>query len=195
MSVRAATSRLPGLALSVGAAVVLAACGSDSEDPGAANPESAATDYGQALASAPPALAELYADGDAIIDGGLEAYEAELANLRGHPIVVNAWASWCGPCRLEFPDFQQVSATRGSEIAFLGVNVQDAPAAAEDFLAQLPLPYPSVSDPDAEVKDDLGIVGLPGTAFYDSEGELVHVKQGPYTSQEQLNADIDSYLG
>ena len=72
---------------------------------------------------------------------------------------------------------------------------QDAPAAAEDFLAQLPLPYPSVSDPDAEIKDDLGIVGLPGTAFYDSEGELVHLKQGPYTSQEQLNADIDSYLG
>jgi cytochrome c biogenesis protein CcmG/thiol:disulfide interchange protein DsbE len=196
MTIRAATSRL-ALALSLAAATVLAACGGGSEpaaDPGAGNPESRATDYARALADAPPPLAKLYANGDEIVDGGLPAYEAQLAELRGFPVVVNAWASWCGPCRLEFPDFQEVSAERGDDIAFLGVDVDDAPAAAEDFLAELPLPYPSISDPDAEVRDALGLRGLPGTAFYDSQGELVYLKQGPYLSADELEADIDKYV-
>jgi cytochrome c biogenesis protein CcmG, thiol:disulfide interchange protein DsbE len=179
-------------------ALALVACGSDSDtdsaDPGAGNPESRATDYESALADAPPKLAELYADGDAIVDGGLDVYDAQLAELRGHPVVANAWASWCGPCRLEFPDFQAVSAERGDEIAFLGINVDDARPAAEEFLEELPLPYPSIADPDGEVRDALGLVGLPGTAFYDERGELVYLKQGPYTSEEQLEADITSYL-
>jgi thiol-disulfide isomerase/thioredoxin len=176
--------------------LALGACGGDDEaDSGVGNPDSKAVDYEAALAEAPAPLADLYANGDELIEGGLPAYEERLAELRGYPVVVNAWASWCGPCRLEFPDFQAVSARRGNEIAFLGVDVDDAPAAAEDFLAELPLPYPSISDPDGEVKEHLKIVGLPGTAFYDPDGELVYVKQGPYTSETQLEADIDSYLG
>ncbi len=195
MSLRPATSRILALALGVIVAVIVAACslGSDEGDPGAGNPESKATDYEQALADAPPALAALYADGDQIIDGGLAEFDAQLEKLNGHPVVVNAWASWCGPCRLEFPDFQAVSAERGDEVAFLGVNVDDSTDAANEFLSELPLPYPSITDPDSEVKDELGLRGLPGTAFYDSGGELVYVKQGPYTSEADLNADIDKY--
>ena len=62
-------------------------------------------------------------------------------------------------------------------------------------LDELPLPYPSVTDPDQQIKKELGLRGLPGTAFYDEEGELVYLKQGPYTSEAELNADIDKYLG
>jgi thiol-disulfide isomerase/thioredoxin len=164
-------------------------------DAGAGNPDSKATDYEQALAGAPPALADLYANGDELIEGGGDAFHAELDKLQGHPVVVNAWASWCGPCRLEFPDFQAVAADRGDEVAFMGVDTDDSSDAANDFLDELPLPYPSISDPDSDVKDELELRGLPGTAFYDENGELVYLKQGPYLSEDDLNADIDKYLG
>jgi thiol-disulfide isomerase/thioredoxin len=164
-------------------------------DAGPGNPESKATDYEQALAAAPPALAALYENGDELIEGGGDEFHAQLSKLRGHPVVVNVWASWCGPCRLEFPDFQAVAADRGDEVAFLGVDTDDSAAAATEFLDELPLPYPSVSDPESDVKDELGLRGLPGTAFYGADGELVYLKQGPYLSEAELNADIDKYLG
>jgi cytochrome c biogenesis protein CcmG/thiol:disulfide interchange protein DsbE len=194
MRFRTAISRILALTLSVAATAGLAACGGD--DSGTSNPESKAVDYERALADAPPPLAKLYANGDEIIDGGVDELHAQLAKLRGHPVVVNVWASWCGPCRFEFPDFQAVSAERGDEVAFLGVDTDDSLAAANDFLAELPLPYPSVSDPDSDYyRGELDVVALPSTAFYDSVGELQYVKQGPYTSEEALNADIDKYAG
>jgi cytochrome c biogenesis protein CcmG/thiol:disulfide interchange protein DsbE len=195
MRIRTATSRILALTLSVVATAGLAACGGG-DDSGAGNPESEAIDYQKALANAPPALAKLYANGDEIIDGGVDELHSQLAKLRGHPVVVNVWASWCGPCRFEFPDFQAVSAERGDRVAFLGVDTDDSVEAANDFLAELPLPYPSVSDPDSDYyRGELDVVALPSTAFYDSAGELQYVKQGPYTSEEALNADIDKYAG
>ena len=173
----------------------LASRGDQASDPGSGNPESKATDYEQALADAPPPLAALYRNGDELIEGGGDEFHAQLEKLHGYPVVVNAWASWCGPCRLEFPDFQAVAADRGDEVAFLGVDTDDSTDAANDFLAELPLPYPSIRDPDSDVRDELELRGLPGTAFYNSDGELVYVKQGPYLSEDELNADIDKYLG
>jgi cytochrome c biogenesis protein CcmG/thiol:disulfide interchange protein DsbE len=193
MSFRPATSRKFPLALGLLAAALLAACGSSGGDPGAGNLQSQASDYRKALADAPPALAKLYADGDALIPGGKEALDQQLASVRGHAAVVNVWASWCGPCRLEIPDFQKVAAERGDEVAFIGINAEDSDAAAETFLDEFPLPYPSVTDPNSELKDEFGLRGYPATAFYNSDGERVYVKQGPYTSEEELNADIDKY--
>ncbi len=178
-------------------ALGLAACGGSGEDvdPGSANPESAAADYDQALANAPKPLAALYAKGDALLEGGPEAFEAQLAELRGHPVVVNKWASWCGPCRFEFPFFQQVAAKRGDEIAFLGVNANDSNDAAETFLDEFPLPYPSISDPDDDVGKLFEGHFFPSTALYDAEGELQYTRTGPYESVKDLNHEIERYLG
>jgi cytochrome c biogenesis protein CcmG/thiol:disulfide interchange protein DsbE len=166
----------------------------DSEgDPGAGNPVSAETDYAEALADAPPPLARLYAKGDALIEGGPEEFERQLAALEGYPVVVNKWASWCGPCRFEFPFFQEQAAKRGERIAFIGVDADDAPAAAETFLEDFPLPYPSFSDPDDEIGKLFKGFYFPSTAFYDSSGELVHTRPGPYESGEELASDIERY--
>ena len=173
----------------------IASGGDEVADPGAGNPESKATDYEAALAGAPPPLAALYEQGDELIPGALDAYRAELAKLEGHPVVVNLWASWCGPCRFEFPAFQQVAADRGTKVAFLGVDTFDNDEAARTFLEDLPLPYPSVTDPDKEVWNELEVRGLPATAFYDPKGELQYLHQGPYSSPEDLEADLDKYLG
>lgn len=181
----------------IAAAAIVTVTSTEDEggDPGSANPESAALDFKRALAGAPPPLAKLYADGDSLIPGGADELHRQLAGVRGHPAVVNVWASWCGPCRLEFPDFQRVAAERGDEVAFIGVDSADSDAAASTFLDELPLPYPSVTDPDEQVKQELGLVGYPATAFYDTRGERVYVKQGPYTSAAELEADIDRHLG
>jgi cytochrome c biogenesis protein CcmG/thiol:disulfide interchange protein DsbE len=168
--------------------------GGETVDTDAGNPESQAIDYDQALAGAPPALAQLYANGDELIPGGADELDAQVAKLEGHPVVVNVWASWCGPCRSEFPDFQSVAADRGDEVAFLGVDAYDSDANAETFLDELPLPYPSVTDPDEQVRRKLGIRGYPATAFFGRDGRLVYLKQGPYTSADDLNADIDRYF-
>jgi thiol-disulfide isomerase/thioredoxin len=171
-------------------ALVLGGCGGCGDN---GNPESAAVDYDKALADAPPKLKALYEQGDALIPGGIDAYERELAKLKGTPLVVNLWASWCGPCRFEFPYFQQVAAERGTDVAFLGVDTDDTDDAANTFLDELPLPYPSITDPDKEIHDEFQARGLPATAFYDASGELQYLHQGPYTSADQLAADIDRY--
>jgi cytochrome c biogenesis protein CcmG/thiol:disulfide interchange protein DsbE len=182
------------IAAVVGLTVWGVASGGNSVDSSAGNPASKAIDYNKALAGAPPALATLYANGDELIPGGADALHTQIAKLAGHPVVVNVWASWCGPCRSEFPDFQQVSADRGKEVAFLGVDANDNDAAAQTFLDELPLPYPSVTDPDEQVRHELGLAGgYPSTAYYDSSGKLVYVKQGPYLSASDLQADIDKY--
>lgn len=162
-------------------------------DGDAGNPDAATIDYEKALAGAPKPLAGLYAKGDALIPGGIAELDSQLAAVRGYPAVVNVWASWCGPCRFEFPDFQRVAAKRGDEVAFLGLDAEDSDAAAQTFLEELPLPYPSVTDPDAEAKREFGLLGYPATIYFDAQGERTYVKQGPYRSAEEIEADIERH--
>ena len=125
---------------------------------------------------------------------GTDAYEKRIAALKGYPVVANVWASWCGPCRFEFPVLQKLSARYGKRVAFLGVNSQDSDDAATTFLAEAPVPYPSYTDPDKKIADALGAtVGLPDTAFYDRAGKLVYLKQGPYAHDSELEADVKRY--
>jgi cytochrome c biogenesis protein CcmG, thiol:disulfide interchange protein DsbE len=171
------------------AAFLCGGCGS-SDSEGSGNPP---PNYAKALAGAPAPLAALYKQGNELLPGEDEAYEKRIAELRGYPVVVNVWASWCGPCREEFPVLQKLSARYGKEVAFLGVNSEDAEDAAATYLREEPVPYPSYSDPDKEIFDSLGGRGFPDTAFYDSSGELVFLKQGPYTDEAELEADLRRY--
>jgi cytochrome c biogenesis protein CcmG, thiol:disulfide interchange protein DsbE len=171
--------------------LVLAGCGASGGDYGGAHP-----DYAKALAGSPAPLAGLHRQADELLGGGQDAYEKRLAALRGYPAVVNIWASWCGPCRFEFPHLQQAAAHYGKRVAFLGVDKQDSDDAAATFLAEAPVPYPSYTDPDEEIAasiDGDATRGLPTTAFYDREGNLAYLKLGPYTDQAELDADIERY--
>lgn len=188
-----AAAVIGAVVLAVGAIVLVGASG-DSGDPGSGNPESMAVDYETALADAPPNLAALYERGNELVDGGVDAYEAQLDELRGFPVVVNKWASWCGPCRFEFPFLQELAAERGTEVAFLGINSNDSEDAARTFLDEFPVPYPHFSDPGHEVGDLLeGAREFPVTAFYDSDGQIAFVHRGGYSSKDDLAADIDRH--
>lgn len=187
-----ATARLGAVLalLGLAPALAIAGCGSRSE-PASLSREG---DYERLLAKAPPPLAGLVEQRNELLAGGTEAFERRLADLRGHPVVVNKWASWCGPCRAEFPFFQSQAAKHGAEVAFLGVNSNDSADAARTFLEQLPVPYPSYSDPDLRIAAALDVeIEFPATVFLDPEGEQVYAQRGGYATEAELAADIKRY--
>lgn len=147
------------------------------------------------LAGAPGPLARLHAQSAQLLDGGRTAFRRRLAELKGYPVVVNKWASWCGPCRTEFPIFQSQAVSRGKRVAFLGVNASDASDPAHRFLRATPLPFPSYVDPkEAIAKSIQAPANYPITVFFDTHGKIVFIHQGGYRREADLAADVRRYL-
>jgi cytochrome c biogenesis protein CcmG, thiol:disulfide interchange protein DsbE len=184
---------LAAVALVAVLVIGLSQAGGDSEQ--AAEP--AHFDLAQAkreLAGAPAPLAALHEQSSRLLPGGVDAFRKRLEELKGQPIVINKWASWCRPCRAEFPIFQQVATERGKEIAFLGVNAADKRPAAERFLAERPLPYPSYEDSGEQIARSLEAPKyFPMTVFVDPRGKTF-THTGEYHSRAELEADLDRYL-
>jgi cytochrome c biogenesis protein CcmG, thiol:disulfide interchange protein DsbE len=147
------------------------------------------------LSGAPPPLAALHRQANALPDATVRSYRDRIEDLRGYPVVVNAWASWCGPCKLEFPLFQRAAARLGKRVAFLGLNVGDNEGDAAAYLEKAPVPYPSLVDGDFKILGAAaqGAQGLPVTIFYDARGERTFIHQGGYTSEADLLADIERH--
>jgi cytochrome c biogenesis protein CcmG/thiol:disulfide interchange protein DsbE len=141
----------------------------------------------------PPELAALRARVNVLRPGGERAFDAQLRALRGHPVVVNLWASWCDPCRFELPFLQREAVRHGARVAFLGINVNDERGAARAMAARFPMPYPSFEDPRSTIAARYHARGLPSTAFYDARGKLVIVHQGVFPSEAKLAEAIDRY--
>ena len=173
------------------AAIAVAGCsGSNSGNPDSRLSLQQAT---EPLAGAPPQLAGIRSQANQLLDGGQDAFDQRIASLKGTPIVVNDWASWCGPCRFEFPFLQSQASKHAKDIAFLGVDSDDSSGSAETFLGELPLPYPSYSDPDKSIRQELHGIGYPATVFYDRGGNVVYTHQCQYRSEDDLAADIQRY--
>jgi thiol-disulfide isomerase/thioredoxin len=176
--------------LLLGMAALVAGCGSSA--PKSARPSKAVVE--KRLAGAPAPLAKLHDQANALLGGGSEAFKARLASLKGYPVVVNKWASWCGPCRSEFPFLQRQSLELGRKVAFMGVNGNDNDGAAKDFLRQYPVSYPSYKDPNLGISAVFhGVQAFPTTAYYDAKGELAYVHQGSYATEAKLAQDIERY--
>jgi thiol-disulfide isomerase/thioredoxin len=145
------------------------------------------------IAGAPPELRALHRRINELSGGGAGALDAQLRKLRGHPVVVNLWASWCGPCRRELPFLQRQAVKHRAGVAFLGINSGDNRDDARELSARFPMPYPSFEDPRQNVAGRYKALGLPATAFYDARGKLVIVHQGEYRSEAKLAAQIERY--
>ena len=126
--------------------------------------------------------------------GGRDAFEKKIDSARGKPVVVNKWASWCGPCRLEFPFLRSQAEKRKGEVVFIGVNSNDNRGDAEEFLKEEPVPFKHFEDPKLEIAAAFNAVqAFPSTAFYDSKGKLAYVHQGGYSDEDTLAKDIERY--
>jgi thiol-disulfide isomerase/thioredoxin len=182
---------LTAAALLVVVALLAAACGGGDGGDGAEGGVAAPPPAARSTEGLPPKLARNVEDADRFVGEGTEAFERRLRELRGHPVVVNQWASWCESCRFEFPFFADAVKRHRARVAFLGLDSQDERGSAEDFLRELPVGFPSIFDPDAEVAAAYGGgQAWPTTMFFDSKGELVNVKIGAYATAELLEQDI-----
>ncbi len=168
------------------------ACGEESTLDAAA--ESRSTPGTEATRSDDAALRRLREQGNDLPDGGRAAFEARLAELLGTPVVVNQWASWCPPCRAEFPIFQRLSEQYAGRVAFLGVDMQDDRRAALEFMNELPTEYPHFFDEDASISRLFGGGRVsPTTGIYDAAGRLVFTHLGAYANDAQLDAEVRRY--
>jgi cytochrome c biogenesis protein CcmG/thiol:disulfide interchange protein DsbE len=97
-----------------------------------------------------------------------------LADLRGRPVIVNFWASWCGPCVDEFPLLLSASAAhRSSDLVVVGIVFRDRPEAARAFMSRMGAGWPTAMDPGDAVATRFGIIGPPDTFFIDRNGVIV----------------------
>jgi thiol-disulfide isomerase/thioredoxin len=145
------------------------------------------------LDGAPPALAALHHQANDFLPGGRKALRAQLADLRGHPVVINVWGSWCGPCRVELPILQRASLDWGKRVAFLGVDSKDNRESAKKLLSDIPVTYPSFDDGNAKIWNSLHLAYAPSTVYYNAAGKRTYLHQGQYLDRAQLDADIKRY--
>ena len=121
-------------------------------------------------------------------------FQQLLGQLRGVPVIVNIWASWCGPCRDEAPILAQAARTYGQKVQFLGIDILDTIGGAAAFVREFHIPYPSVFDPNGDIRDALGLLGQPDTLFYRVDGSKLATVSGQLDKQVLL-ANIDRLLG
>ena len=162
------------------------------EDPAAPEPEAPAEDTpAEEAPSAPKNLAPDFTVTDA--DGN----EVRLSDHLGKPVILNFWASWCGPCKMEMPDFQQAYEEYGDEIVFLMVNLtdgyQETQETASAFISSTDYTFPVYYDLSFEAASNYAVSAVPVTYFISAEGEAIAKGQG-MLSLESIQKGIDLIL-
>lgn len=145
------------------------------------------------LSGSPAPLASIHGQAAQILGGGAAGLKARLRALRGYPVVINVWASWCAPCRSEFNLFASAAARSGRRVAFLGVDANDSRADARTFLSAHPVSYPSYEARTYDLHSLAVLAGLPTTIFIRPDGKVSYVHSGQYDAQGTLDADINTY--
>ncbi len=145
-----------------------------------------------ALAGSPGSLAALHAQaGELISSGG--TLSDRLRAVRGYPVVLNAWAAWCPPCREEFPLLANASAQYGRKVAFIGADTNDSDSDARSFLAKHPISYPSYPVASTDLSSLAVLEGFPTTIFINPAGKVVFVHTGQYDTEAELDNNIQRY--
>ena len=112
----------------------------------------------------------------------LEGKTLTLSDFRGEIVLVNDFATWCGPCQAETPYLVEVYNAEEGEIVIIGLNLQEGESKVADYKAQYDIPYPLVLDPEGELTELYRPIGLPTSWFIDADGVVRYVHAGPMTT-------------
>ena len=108
-----------------------------------------------------------------------EGGHVRLSDLDGQVVMVNFWATWCGPCREEMPHLEALYQRYGSlGFTLLGVNVEEDSSGADKFLAETPVSFPILFDPESHVSELYDVVAMPSTVLIDREGNMRYIHHG-----------------
>jgi len=120
-------------------------------------------------------------------DGG----KLSLSELKGQVVMINFWATWCGPCRQEMPLLQQIQA-KYEPLGFtlVGINVEPDSTEAQAWLTKVPVSFPILFDRQNTVAESFGVVGMPSTVFIDRSGNVRYVHRGYKPGDEARYADM-----
>jgi cytochrome c biogenesis protein CcmG/thiol:disulfide interchange protein DsbE len=165
------------LALLAGLAL-LAACGS--ELPSDTSPSRPPGTIPADNATEAPLLPEF---ADALPTMGPDTFQRLLDQLRGTPVLVNVWGSWCPPCREEMPRLVAAHDEIGDRVQFLGIDIQDSRVEAKAFMEEFGMTFPSVFDVPDVIKTSLGQFGQPTTVFFRADGSFEFAYAGPISEQ------------
>jgi len=120
-----------------------------------------------------------------------EGQSFSLSTLQGGPVLLNFWATYCGPCRVEMPYLQQIwDEWQGAGLIVLAINISESPSEVESFMQSQGLSLPVLLDSEGAIAYKYGILNIPTTFFIDSEGIVQHIKVGSFSSA----AEIESIL-
>ena len=128
----------------------------------------------------------------------MEGNAHKLSDFRGKPVLLNFWASWCGPCQMEMPDFQKFYESHGDQVNFVIVNLtdgqQETVESASAFIAEKGYTFPVYYDTDIDAAAKYGVSAVPVSYFIDAEGYFVAWAQGALTA-DMLQQGMDMLLG
>ena len=126
---------------------------------------------------------------------GDDAARVSSAQFRGQPLVINFWATWCGPCRDEAPLLERVwRKYRDRGVVVIGVDIRDFTGDALAFAKRYDVTYPLAYDGPGRLWEPWGLSGLPETFFVDRAGVIVEHRVGPYETERELVAAIERAL-
>jgi cytochrome c biogenesis protein CcmG/thiol:disulfide interchange protein DsbE len=146
-----------------------------------------------APAFAVPVLWDRHATWPAALRPRLSDGKLALAELRGFPVVLNFWASWCIPCREEAPAFRAMAQRYAGRVVFLGLDIQDLKSSARRFLDRYQVNYVSVRDGSDSIYTAYGLTGVPETFFLDRRGRAIGHSVGG-VSQRELEQNVQALL-
>ena len=132
---------------------------------------------------------------DQVFDCLGDTSAVSLAYVRGTPMVLNVWASWCPPCIEELPLLEKVSRELEGKVDFIGINLEDDPTKALQLMQDFGISYPSVIDRSGDTRAPLSIPGPPVTFFVTSQGVIAGRWDGAIPNEKTFDSLLQKHLG
>jgi thiol-disulfide isomerase/thioredoxin len=125
----------------------------------------------------------------------LNGRTVSLSEIRGNPVILNFWATWCGPCRSEMPLLQQIHETwKDRGLILLEIDIQESAAAVQKFMIDNNLTLTTLLDNDGRVTNLYGISAIPTTFFIDKDGIIRQIVRGAFPNKELIESQLSKII-